>query len=58
MPEDVYGEDDVLLPQSDRLQILLPVEYELLWGLPQFSRSFRTVIVTCFLCCHHAKKDC
>ena len=30
-----------LLPQGNRLQILSPEEYELLWGLPQFSTSDR-----------------
>ena len=28
-----------LLPQGNRLQILSPEEYELLWGLPQFSNA-------------------
>lgn len=36
-------DDDYLLPQSDRLQILTPEEYELLWGYPQFSDSDRAV---------------
>lgn len=30
---------DELLPQGDRLQILSPEEYELLWGFPKFSSS-------------------
>ncbi|MEM7251453.1 MAG: DUF4158 domain-containing protein, partial [Pseudomonadota bacterium] len=30
-----------LLPQGNRLRILTPEEYELLWGLPQFSTSDR-----------------
>lgn len=32
---------DDLLPQGNRLQILSPEEYELLWGLPQFTMSER-----------------
>jgi hypothetical protein len=37
-PEDSAGE---ALPQSDRLQILSPDEYELLWGFPRFTQSDR-----------------
>ncbi len=33
--------DDDILPQSDRLQILSPEEYELLWGSPRFSLADR-----------------
>lgn len=32
---------DDLLPQGNRLQILSPEEYELLWGLPRFTMSDR-----------------
>ena len=32
---------DDLFPQGNRLQILSPEEYDLLWGLPQFGRSDR-----------------
>lgn len=35
-----FADDDVL-PRSDRLQILSPEEYELLWGLPRFSQADR-----------------
>ncbi|MFT5446565.1 MAG: TnpA family transposase [Gammaproteobacteria bacterium] len=34
---------DEVLPRSDRLRILSPEEYELLWGLPRFSPSDREV---------------
>ena len=37
-----WGSDEVL-PGSDRLRILSPEEYELLWGLPRFSQSDREV---------------
>jgi hypothetical protein len=30
------NKEDALLPQSERLQILSPEEYELLWGMPRF----------------------
>ncbi len=32
---------DDFLRQGNRLQILSPEEYELLWGLPQFTMSHR-----------------
>jgi hypothetical protein len=32
---------DDLLPHGNRLQILSPEEYELLWGFPQFTMSER-----------------
>jgi len=35
-----------LLPQGNRLQILTPEEYELLWGLPQFTASERELFFT------------
>ena len=38
--------DDDILPQSDRLQILSPEEYELLWGLPRFSLADRDLFFT------------
>jgi hypothetical protein len=41
--DDSDGED---LPQSDRLQILSPKEYELLWGLPRFTQSDRDLFFT------------
>jgi hypothetical protein len=34
------------LPQSDRLQILSPEEYELLWGFPRFTQSDRDLFFT------------
>ncbi|MBX2823386.1 MAG: DUF4158 domain-containing protein, partial [Gammaproteobacteria bacterium] len=43
MPDATTQDDDYPLPQSDRLQILTPEEYELLWGLPQFSDSDRAI---------------
>jgi TnpA family transposase len=33
--------DGETLPQSDRLQILSPEEYELLWGFPRFTQTDR-----------------
>ena len=41
MPWELYFDADDPRPQSDRLQILTPEEYELLWGLPQFSTGER-----------------
>ena len=43
LPEDSAGE---VLPQSDRLQILSPEEYELLWGFPRFTQSDRDLFFT------------
>ena len=40
---DPYFDGDDPRPQSDRLQILTPKEYELLWGLPQFSSDQRNL---------------
>lgn len=37
---------DETLPQSDRLQILSPEEYELLWGFPRFTQSDRDLFFT------------
>lgn len=34
------------LPQSDRLQILSPDEYEFLWGFPHFTQSDRALFFT------------
>ena len=34
-------EDDFGIPVSDRLQILTPEEYELLWGLPRLTATER-----------------
>ncbi|MEM6485384.1 MAG: hypothetical protein AAF662_10420 [Pseudomonadota bacterium] len=44
---DVFSEHsaDESLPQSDRLQILSPEEYELLWGFPRFSQSDRDLFL-------------
>jgi hypothetical protein len=33
--------DGDALPQSDRLHVLSPEEYELLWGFPRFTQSDR-----------------
>ncbi len=38
--------DGETLPQSDRLQILSPEEYELLWGFPRFTQSDRDLFFT------------
>ena len=43
LPDDSAGE---VLPQSDRLQILSPEEYELLWGFPRFIQSDRELFFT------------
>ena len=43
-PFDFANED--VFPQSDRLQILSPEEYELLWGLPRFSQADRELFFT------------
>ena len=43
LPEHSAGED---LPQSDRLRILSPEEYELLWGFPRFTQSDRDLFFT------------
>ena len=43
-PFDFANED--VFPQSDRLQILSPEEYELLWGLPRFSEADRDLFFT------------
>ncbi len=43
LPEHSAGEG---LPQSDRLQILSPEEYELLWGFPRFTQSDRDLFFT------------
>jgi hypothetical protein len=37
-----WGSDEVL-PRSDRLRILSPEEYELLWGHPRFSDDGRAL---------------
>jgi hypothetical protein len=34
------------LPRSDRLQILSPEEYELLWGFPRVTQSDRDLFST------------
>lgn len=42
--DDLGGDS---LPQSgDRLQILSPEEYELLWGFPRFTQSDRDLFFT------------
>ena len=33
--------DGDAVPQSDRLQILSPEQYELLWGFPRFTQNDR-----------------
>jgi hypothetical protein len=38
LPDDSAGD---VLPQSGRLQILSPEEYELLWGFPRFTHMSR-----------------
>jgi len=39
MPDVPFNDaDDEALPRSDRLQILSPEEYELLWGFPRFTQ--------------------
>ena len=43
LPDDSAGD---ALPQSDRLQILSPEEYELLWGFPRFTQSDRDLFFT------------
>jgi hypothetical protein len=42
-PHDSGGDS---LPQSDRLDILTPEEYELLWGFPRFTQSDRDLFCT------------
>lgn len=42
-PDDSVGDS---LPQSDRLEILTPEEYELLWGFPRFTQSDRDLFFT------------
>jgi len=41
MSDPIDNNEDIFLPQSDRWQILSPEEYELLWGVPQFSQYDR-----------------
>ena len=43
MPTHDDQTNDDILPQSERLQVLSPEEYELLWGHPVFSDSDRTL---------------
>jgi hypothetical protein len=43
LPDDSAGD---AVPQSDRLQILSPEEYELLWGFPRFTQSDRDLFFT------------
>ena len=43
LPDDSAGD---ALPQSDRLQILSPEEYELIWGFPRFTQSDRDLFFT------------
>jgi len=42
-PDDSGGDS---LPQSDRLEILTPEEYEFLWGFPRFTQSDRDLFFT------------
>ena len=46
MPDPFEFADNDVLPQSDRLQILSPEEYELLWGMPRFSQYDRDLFVS------------
>jgi TnpA family transposase/CheY-like chemotaxis protein len=46
MPDPFDDTDDDFLPQSDRLQILSPEEYDLLWGLPRLSQADRDLFFT------------
>ena len=47
MPDVPFNDaDDEALPRSDRLQILSPEEYELLWGFPRFTQSDRDLFFT------------
>lgn len=41
MSEHGNWDSDDALPQSERLQILSPEEYELLWGFPRFESTDR-----------------
>ena len=41
MSDPIDNDEDIFPPQSDRLQILSPEEYELLWGVPRFSQYDR-----------------
>lgn len=41
MSDPIDSNEDIFLPQSDRLQILSPEEYELLWCVPRFSQYDR-----------------
>jgi hypothetical protein len=43
VPLDDHGGDT--LPQSNRLQILSPEEYELLWGFPRFTQTDRDLFL-------------
>ena len=42
----IDGSESDGIPQSDRLQILSPEEYELLWGFPRFTQSDRDLFFT------------
>ena len=46
MSDPIDSNEDSFSPQSDRLQILSPEEYELLWGVPQFSQYDRDLLFT------------
>ncbi len=46
MPNHDDGNVDIFLPQSERLQILSPSEFELLWGMPLFSPEDRKLFFT------------
>ncbi len=49
---------DEALPQGDRLQILSPEEYELLWGFPRFTQSDRDLFFTLTASEHGAVDHC
>lgn len=53
MPDPVDTNEDIFLPQSDRLQILSPEEYELLWGVPRFSQYDRDLFFALTAREHH-----
>lgn len=46
MSDPIDNNEDIFLPQSDRLHILSPEEYELLWGVPRFSQYDRDLFFT------------
>jgi hypothetical protein len=55
LPDDSAGD---VLPQSDRLQILSPEEYELLWGFPRFIQSDRDLFFNLTVSEREAVEQC